>query len=76
MTCESQWGDLLPVKLDHENESNITMDREDSADDGTGWNNLAEQNMTTDSKKTTSHTKDFFDLDSLYNIKDDSPKEK
>lgn len=52
------------------------MDREDSADDGTGWNNLAEQNMTTDSKKTTSHTKDLFDLDSLYNIKDDSPKEK
>lgn len=76
MTCESQWGDLLPVKLDHENESNITMDHEDSADDGTGWNNLAEQNMTTDSKKTTSHTKDLFDLDSLYNIKDDSPKEK
>lgn len=70
MTCESQWGDLLPVKLDHENESNITMDREDSADDGTGWNNLAEQNLT------TSHTKDLFDLDSLYNIKDDSPKEK
>lgn len=72
MTCESQWGDLLPVKLDHENESNITMDREDSADDGTGWNNMAEQNMTLDSKKT----KDLFDLDSLYNIKDDSPKEK
>lgn len=76
MTCESQWGDLLPVKLDRENESNITMDPEDSANDKTGSNNPVEQNLTTDANKTASHTKDSYDSDSLYDITNDSPKEK
>lgn len=75
MICEFQWGDLFFVKLDYENESNI-MDYEDSVDDGIGWNNLAEQNMIIDFKKIIFYIKDLFDLDFLYNIKDDSFKEK
>lgn len=76
MICEFQWGDLFFVKLEYENESNIIMDREDSVDDEISWNNLAEQNMIIDFKKIIFYIKDLFDLDFLYNIKDDSFKEK